>query len=405
MPSMDGVELCERIRARAEISPTHFIMMTAHSDKIQLLDAYRAGVDDYVSKPFEPEVFLARVRAGIRAAKLRDELIRKANGSQSLNAQLASMNSRLERLAITDELTGLSNRRHGMGRLAEQWALVERYTRPLTIAMIDIDHFKQINDTHGHDAGDAILIHLAELLRKYTRTTDTLCRVGGDEFLIIFPSQTIEEARVCADRCLTEVAAGGLIAGNYSFKTTISIGLATRTRSMAQLPDLLKAADQALYAAKKAGRHIVCIAEDSELKPNMNETQTTSNVTPESGMNPPSGPVDFNAVLKRCGSDAKFAAAVVERFRTQAGAEVGKLEGALAENNAELVSRIAHTLKSMAAYLAADNAVDLAKQIEALGRANRLSEVSPLFLSLRDAIDRAIAWINQHDATFATKCA
>ena len=101
-------------------------MLTAHSDKSQaLLDAYEAGVDDFVAKPFDTEELLARVRAGIRAAKLHNEFARKASGSQAMNAQLATLNSRLERLSITDELTGLFNRRHAMIRLEEQWSLVE----------------------------------------------------------------------------------------------------------------------------------------------------------------------------------------------------------------------------------------------------------------------------------------
>ena len=106
--------------------------------------------------------------------KLHDELVRKATGSQALNAQLTHLNSRLEQLAITDELTGLFNRRHAMSRLEEQWALVERYGRPLSIAMIDIDHFKKINDIYGHHAGDAILRRVAD----YSARADARHRHG-----------------------------------------------------------------------------------------------------------------------------------------------------------------------------------------------------------------------------------
>jgi diguanylate cyclase (GGDEF)-like protein len=271
--------------------------------------------------------------------------------------------------------------------------------------MIDIDHFKKVNDTHGHDAGDAILKHLAAVLSKHTRGTDTICRVGGDEFLVVFPSQTIEEARVCAERCLAEVEAHELGMGGKTIRTTISIGLATRTRGMAQLPDLLKAADQALYAAKDAGRHIVCIAERTEKESKMNESAKTPISQPISPQTPPHGGIDAAAVLKRCGGDQKFAAAVTERFRTQAGKEVGKLEQALSSNDAAELSRAAHTVKSMAAYMAADNAVELAKQIESLGRANRLEDVLPLLASLRSEIERAVAWIAQNSANNVTKCA
>jgi cyclic di-GMP phosphodiesterase len=405
MPKVDGVELCRRIRAQGETNHTHFIMLTAHSDKGRLLDAYAAGVDDFVSKPFEPEVLLARVRAGIRAAKLRDELARKATGSQALNAQLAASNSRLERLAITDELTGLFNRRHGMSRLAEQWALVERYTRPLTIAVIDIDHFKHINDAHGHDAGDAILKHVATVLRKSTRGTDTICRLGGDEFLIIFPSQTTEEALVCAQRCLSEVDAVEFSFGATKIKGTVSIGLATRSVGMAQLPDLLKAADEALYAAKSAGRRGVSIAGAAGVQKQVNKLEETSIPLSIPQASARRDPIDMAGIVKRCGGDPAFAAAVAERFRTQAPSELVKIEQGLAATDKEGISRAAHTLKSMSAYMGADSAVELARQVESLGHANRLAEVAPLLASLRIEIERAVAWVSQHPMPSIAKCA
>ncbi len=395
MPKMDGVELCRRIRACPDPGSAHFIMLTAHGDKARLLDAYQAGVDDFVSKPFDPEEFLAHVRGGVRAAKLRDELIRKATGSQALNSQLAIMNSRLERLSITDELTGLSNRRHGMCRLSEQWDLADRQTQPLTVAMIDIDHFKQINDTYGHDAGDAILKRLAALLRKNTRGVDTICRVGGDEFLVIFPSQTVEEALVCTQRCLQEIHASGLSLERTAIKPTISIGIATRTSDMVQLPDLLKAADQALYAAKTSGRQSVCVANVRTDKSSAQAPDSSANAPIEVCSTQTRAPVDPAALLKRCGGDPKFAAAVTERFRVQALKEVDKIGETLALHDAEGVSRTAHSLKSMAAYMAADRAVELARQIESLGRANDLVVIEPLLTSLRSEIELAIAWINK----------
>ncbi|HEY4329334.1 MAG TPA: response regulator [Phycisphaerae bacterium] len=399
MPEMDGVQLCRAIRSRVDAPPAHFIMLTAHTDKARLLDAYQAGADDFVSKPFDQEVLLARVRAGIRTAKLRDELVRKASGSQALNAQLATMNTRLERLAVTDELTGLSNRRHGMSRLTEQWNLFERYTKPLTIAMIDIDHFKQINDTYGHAAGDAILRQVSGILRKNTRGTDTICRFGGDEFLVIFPSQTVEEALVCANRCLREVAAGESNPDAGGAKTSISVGVATRTPPMAHVTDLLKAADQALYAAKNNGRHLVCVAE--AYTPELVDAPARD-ILPAPAMPhaaPASEgprPIDPAALLKRCGGDPKFAAAVTKRFQSQAGVEVAKIQQALTRNDAETLSRTAHSLKSMSAYMAADSAAELARQIESLGRADHLADVIPLLDSLRAEIDRTIEWIAQN---------
>ena len=396
MPKKDGVELCRNIRELSRSEPTHFIMLTAHSDKSRLLDAYQVGVDDFIAKPFDHEELLARVRAGIRTAKLHDEWVRKAAGSKALNAQLASVNSRLERLSITDELTGLFNRRHAMFRLEEQWALAERYARPLSIALIDIDHFKWINDTHGHNAGDSILRRVAVILREQTRGTDVVCRVGGEEFLIIFPTQSIQEARVCAERCRGAVGTHPFTLGEISIKATVSIGVAIRAAGMAHYPDLLKAADEAMYAAKHLGRNIVRTSEDSppvDLWCNLPKKEGTK----FSGVNSIArSPVDLKIILKRCGGDLEFAKAVAERFHAQAAGQVDQIQQALVNANGEVLSRTAHSLKSMAAYVAADAAAGLAQQIEELAGRNELAAVEPLVAQLCEEIRIANEWIAEN---------
>jgi putative two-component system response regulator len=400
MPRLDGVEMCRLIRTRATSEPAHFIMLTAHSDKSRLLDAYEAGIDDFISKPFNHEELLARVRAGLRAAKLRDDLIRKASGSQALNAQLATLNSRLERLSITDELTGLFNRRHALARLEEQWALVDRYTRSLTIAMIDIDHFKKINDLHGHAAGDVVLRKVAEILREQTRGTDAVCRMGGEEFLILFPSQTAQEALVCAERFRAAVATHVFSVNGIEMRTTVSIGLASRTREMTQFTDLLKSADLALYSAKHGGRNNVRLAEKMDAAPPKEQAPAPA---PPAVATPVARrqPIDMEAVTKRYGGDLGFAAAIGKRFQTQAGGEVSKIVEALARGDADSVRRLAHSLKSMAAYVAADLACDLSRQIENLCTENRFAEVPPLVHQLREEVDRAIAWIAENGFAIA----
>jgi putative two-component system response regulator len=415
MPEMDGLQLCKAIRGRSDdISPIHFIMLTANTQKSQLLDAYESGIDDFVSKPFDAEELLARVRAGLRATKLHDELMRKNAGSIARSAQLATMNSRLERLSITDELTGLFNRRHAMFRLNEQWAMAERYSRPVSVAMLDIDHFKQINDTYGHDAGDTILRKMGTILREATRATDAVCRVGGEEFLIIFPSQTVQEVQVCAERCRRTTQMQPFEIDGKQITVTISIGLASRSTEMQQFPDLLKAADQALYAAKHGGRNRVCIADQTQEQPQVSNPTSSPAPSSAAASGPAASsaavpvasaaPIDLSAVLKRCGGDPKFANAVTERFRSQAGNEVTRIEQALNAGDAALLTRAAHSLKSMTAYMGADQTSALARQIEELGRENQLAKASPLLDSLRKQIDEAVGWIAANSPTLL-KCA
>jgi diguanylate cyclase (GGDEF)-like protein len=391
IPAPDGAELCRRIRLdSAGKQPVHFIMLTGHSDKSHLLDAYAAGTDDFVSKPFDPEELLARVRAGIRSAKLHDELLLKAAAPHSLNAELATVNSRLERLSITDELTGLFNRRHAMLRLDEQWSLAQRYGRPLTIAMIDIDHFKKVNDTYGHDAGDTVLRQVASILREGTRGTDALCRIGGEEFLIILPSQTEPEAFIWADRCRLACAAAKFKIAQGEIGMTISIGIATRVPGLKQFTDLLRVADQALYAAKHAGRNVVRTSQEMEGK--ATEARNVRELSAPA-LRPP---IEPDAVLKRCGGDLAFASAVTERFRSQAGDEVKRIETALAVGQMEDVRRAAHSLKSMAAYMAADIVTDLARQIEDLAAKNEVSTIPVLVKDLAGEVNRATHWISEN---------
>jgi putative two-component system response regulator len=257
MPEMDGLELCRRVRARTGGKHIHFIMLTMHADEEELSKAFDAGVDDFLAKPIDAGTMLARLRAGLRWVELHSEISDRHQGSQQLNEQLNDLNQRLERLAITDDLTGLYNRREAMHRLEEHWALCDRYQRPVAVVSIDIDHFKNINDQHGHSAGDAVLCGVAEVMRECVRTTDTVCRIGGEEFLIILPCQTMQEAEMCAQRCRAAIGQRVFDHNGQSMRATISAGVASRGSDMVQAADLLKEADTALYAAKHGGRNTV----------------------------------------------------------------------------------------------------------------------------------------------------
>lgn len=256
-PGIDGFELCRRIRAAENGKYVHFIMLTIDSEKAKVAEAFAAGADDYIARPFDQSEVLGRMRAGLRAAWLHDELARKNAESSEINAQVARLNESLQKAAITDELTGLANRRPSMARLGEQIALADRYAGPLTVAIADIDGFKSINDSHGHDAGDVVLRQIAAHLRENVRATDWVGRIGGEEFLLIFPGQTAQEAAVCAEACRAAVASHRFTFAQQQVGVTISIGMADRQTPSIERSDLLKEADLALFAAKRAGRNKV----------------------------------------------------------------------------------------------------------------------------------------------------
>lgn len=171
--------------------------------------------------------------------------------------ELSELNQRLETLAMTDVLTGLPNRRLAMQVLESEWQAASEHDMSLSCMMIDADGFKTINDSFGHDAGDAVLRHLARTLQHAIHTDDLLCRLGGDEFLIICPHTPLAGALQTAEKLRRKVSAQRVTAGDGIWHGSISVGVAARQADMGQAHDLLKAADQSVYAAKAKGRNCV----------------------------------------------------------------------------------------------------------------------------------------------------
>lgn len=171
----------------------------------------------------------------------------------------------LERLATTDGMTGIYNRRHFLTLADREWARARRYGRPISFLMIDIDYFKSINDDFGHQVGDEMIVHLANLARDGKRECDVLARIGGEEFALLLPETDLPQAQVVAERLRSEVAAKSLMVASRSIPATVSIGVAASVAAMSNISDLMKAADQALYDAKHAGRNrvICCISRDA----------------------------------------------------------------------------------------------------------------------------------------------
>jgi diguanylate cyclase (GGDEF)-like protein len=236
-------------------------MLTALSDKSRLMEAFDGGVDDFLSKPFHEGELLARVRAGVRTVRLYDELKAQTLAFRRNYTELAKLNEKLHQIATVDELTGLYNRRHAMVRLNEQWAIANRHGESMACAMLDIDHFKRVNDAHGHLKGDEVLQKVSKILMQSIRVSDIVCRFGGEEFLIVFPKQKTDQARICAERCRSIIESSVFADDAHSSPVTISIGIAHRESSMRCPDDLLKAADVALYAAKEQGRNRIVMAQ------------------------------------------------------------------------------------------------------------------------------------------------
>jgi diguanylate cyclase (GGDEF)-like protein len=254
MPEMDGLALTRTLRQTRIGRNIYIIVLTSHEDEARLIEAFEAGADDYMVKPLKPRVLEARLRAGQRLIKLQKDLEDEREEIRRYTAELGVSNRRLQEVALTDALTGFPNRRYAMVRISQEWAIALRSERPLSCMLIDVDYFRQINETYGHDVADRVLGQTASAIRDCMRTQDVVCRVGGDEFLIICPDTTLEQAMVCAQRVCAGVAAVPLQVGQLRLKSSISVGVAERLGPMSDADALLALADQALMSAKHAGR-------------------------------------------------------------------------------------------------------------------------------------------------------
>ena len=254
LPDMDGNKVCAWLKQNEDTKGVPVIMLTAMSATTEKVKGIEAGADDYLPKPYEEAELNARVYAALRTKALRDEL-------NKANHELKEMLARTEALAITDPLTGLFNRRRFEVMLDLEFKKATRYATPLSCMMIDIDHFKAVNDTYGHAVGDMVIKDVALLIQQGIRDIDTACRWGGEEFVVLSPMTTMDNDLHPAQRILKSVAEH-VFAGMGDKKTTISIGVADLSGSGIDSADkLVQTADKALYEAKKKGRNRVEKAE------------------------------------------------------------------------------------------------------------------------------------------------
>lgn len=261
MPSMTGLELCQALRKTEAGRKTYVLILTAKEDEDRIVDAFQAGADDFVTKPFNPRILLARVHAARRLVELQTQVEADKRIREQQMAEMGLLTRRLRAAALTDVLTDLPNRRYAMSRLEQEWDAAQRLARPLSVIMIDIDKFKRINDEFGHYVGDHVLKSTANALRAHTRRGDVVCRLGGEEFLVINVNSDENGALMCAERLRKAVEANTISYEGFQGHVTVSLGLAERSCAPRGIDALLRAADQAVYAAKAAGRNTIRSAE------------------------------------------------------------------------------------------------------------------------------------------------
>ncbi len=262
---MNGLDLVQALRSSSEIGNAYVMMMTSNDQAEDLVTALDAGADDYIPKPINQSVLVARLRAAARVIRLQERNARDREAIRAQAADLAVANRKLQHMALNDTLTGLPNRRYAMDRLGKEWERASRQGKPFVCMILDIDHFKKVNDTYGHDAGDVVLQRTAQAMKECMRTSDDVCRFGGEEFLCICPDADLEVAQIMGDRLRQAVADNYVDTPGFQGSVTVSVGVAAYNPDIECLHDLLKLADEALYAAKDAGRNKVCIVDSAAL--------------------------------------------------------------------------------------------------------------------------------------------
>jgi two-component system, cell cycle response regulator len=258
MPDMDGLEVVRRLKADRNLPFIPVIMQTALDSTERMVAGLEAGADDYVTKPINFAGLEARVRSLLRIKKLQEDLGEREK-------ELSQMNDKLLHISLTDGLTGVDNRRALEQRLHEMFEHSLRLHEPISCVMSDIDHFKKVNDTYGHAAGDEVLKQFAAILAAEAREIDRVGRYGGEEFLLLLPGTVLDSAVTFAERVRQRVEANTFSFESGTLTRTVSLGVASWPHPRIHGREgMLKAADDALYVAKEMGRNRVVRFDSAE---------------------------------------------------------------------------------------------------------------------------------------------
>ncbi len=260
MPEMDGYEVCRQLKTDERTKDIPIIFLSALNEVFEKVKAFKAGGVDFITKPFQVEEVLARVRTHLTIqaqqkalAKQNEELLKK-------NALITQQSKKLELLATKDFLTGLSNRRDFLERAGQEEKRFKRTQRPFVLMLLDIDHFKKVNDTYGHACGDKVLTNVSRSLEKALRAQDILARWGGEEFICLLPETGVAGAKSAAEKIRIDMERMGHDCIDGGVSITVTLGVCVYNGSCT-IAECIRRADDALYDGKNLGRNRVVLAD------------------------------------------------------------------------------------------------------------------------------------------------
>jgi diguanylate cyclase (GGDEF)-like protein len=275
-PNLEGVELCRWIRTLTDRPSIYFLLATSRHFDDRRREALAAGVDDFLSYPFDRAELTARIKVARRVLAAEDDVRRRTDELDRVQRQLERRNEQLTELAASDGLTGLRNYRHFRETREEYVATAERQGHPLSLVMLDVDWFKQYNDAFGHPAGDEVLASVARVLRESVRDHDQVARYGGEEFALLLPRVGVEASLIVGERIRSAIA-------GFAWQlrpVTASVGVATTGPTTRTADGLLECADRALYVSKARGRdrvtHIDSVAANKPPAPDAKPLPTST---------------------------------------------------------------------------------------------------------------------------------
>ena len=257
MPFQDAIEFCRALRQTAAGKESHVLLVASPEYENRTLEAIDAGADDVLIKPINEQTLRVHLSTTARMTMLREEMHRERLGIMRSTDEFAVAQKRLLQDALTDTLTQLPNRRNGLDFLASEWVFAQSSGAPLACLMLDIDHFKRINDEYGHTAGDAVLRQLAAILKSASRAEDMVFRYGGEEFSAILTNANLKIALQIGERIRSLIEKADFVWETHHIPVTISVGAAVATGAEIDSQELIQAADAALYEAKERGRNRV----------------------------------------------------------------------------------------------------------------------------------------------------
>ena len=251
MPEISGIEVARAIKGNPNLPFIPIIMQTALDSTENKVEGLEAGADDYITKPIDFAELKARLRSMLRIKRLQEAL-------EERERELVEINEKLRFMSQTDALTGLDNRRHLNERIEEMFAHALRLEEPFALVMCDLDKFKSVNDTYGHQAGDEVLKQFAAILKEEAREIDRVGRYGGEEFMLLLPGATIEAAAHFAERVRNRVEHHTFTFPGGTLTRTVSFGVSGWPHAkVSECDGLVRTADDALYVAKETGRNRV----------------------------------------------------------------------------------------------------------------------------------------------------